>query len=236
MQTSAGFCPAGTAAGCRSSPLAGGCRGTERGSHGAAARFGPPGQPTSGGSAAWRAALTQALPLCQPLPHLPQTFLQPPQAAATQRALGRRLGLWVVANTQRSNSTTKKRTTGPPTLPPINDNGSGGGGGWDGHKIARNLALNAFFLGIYFLVDSGGPGGIFNGGNGGGGGEDPPVAAPAWSGDLQLPLACSEFRLTKLCCPCRWRLGRRWRRWRGRRQQQPGQPRHPAAHGARAGL
>lgn len=81
----------------------------------------------------------------------------------------RRQQLQVTANTQRSNSTTKKRTSGPPGLPPINDNsGGGGGGGWDGHKIIRNVAINAAIFGIYCLLDSGGPGGIFNGGGSGG--------------------------------------------------------------------
>lgn len=81
-----------------------------------------------------------------------------------------RRALVVEANVERSNTTTKKRLSGPPGLPPINTNdGGGGGGGWDGGKIARNLALNALFLGIYFLVDSGG-GGIFGGGSGSGGG------------------------------------------------------------------
>jgi hypothetical protein len=82
----------------------------------------------------------------------------------------RRLQVW--ANTQRSNSTTKKRTSGPPGLPPINSNeGGGGGGGWDGHRIARNLALNAAFFGLYVLFDSGGFGGGGSGGGGGGGGK-----------------------------------------------------------------
>lgn len=84
----------------------------------------------------------------------------------------RRLALDVSANTQRSNSVTKKRTSGPPGLPPINDNsGGGGGGGWDGHRLARNLAINAGLFAIYCILDSGGPGNIFGGGGGGGGGE-----------------------------------------------------------------
>lgn len=125
-------------------------------------------------------------------------MLQPACAAAAPSAR-RRGPLVVTANTERSNTTTKKRLSGPPGLPPINDNsgGGGGGGGWDGGKIARNLALNALFLGIYMLVDSGGPGGIFNGG--GGGGElglhrlarvcTGSVAGVAWA----LGLACQQL-------------------------------------------
>ena len=84
----------------------------------------------------------------------------------------RRQQLQVQANTQKSNQTTKKRTSGPPGLPPINANneGGGGGGGWDGFRMARNVGINAALFGIYCLLDSGGPGGIFNGGGGGGGG------------------------------------------------------------------
>ena len=93
--------------------------------------------------------------------------------AASAARPQRRLALDVAANTQRSNSVTKKRTSGPPGLPPINDNsGGGGGGGWDGHRIARNLAINAGLFAIYCLLDSGGPGNIFGGGGGGGGGGE----------------------------------------------------------------
>lgn len=75
---------------------------------------------------------------------------------AAPAACGRRLRLAVGANAQRSNSTTKKKLSGPPGLPPINDNNSGGGGGGDGWgKVIRNVALNAVFIGVYFLLDSG---------------------------------------------------------------------------------
>lgn len=101
-----------------------------------------------------------------------------PAAAAPSR---QRQPLQVWANTQRSNSTTKKRTSGPPGLPPINANdGGGGGGGWDGHRIARNVAINAALFGIYCLLDSGGPGGIFGGGGGGGGKWAAPPRQPSW--------------------------------------------------------
>lgn len=115
-----------------------------------------------------------------------------PRGAAWFPRASRAARLVVSANTQRSNSITKKRTSGPPGLPPINDNsGGGGGGGWDGHRIVRNLAINAALFGIYCLLDSGGPGGIFNGGGGGwGGGGECGLGGPGWLGVVWLALRC----------------------------------------------
>ena len=50
----------------------------------------------------------------------------------------------------------------------LQDNQGGGGGGDGFGRIARNIAMNLAFLGLYFALDSGG-GGFFGGGGGGGG-------------------------------------------------------------------
>eukprot|EP00210_Caulerpa_lentillifera_P002148 g2062.t1 len=73
----------------------------------------------------------------------------------------------IFSESQTSPTTTKKRTSGPPMSPPKPPIEGGGGGGGGGGNIARNLALNVGFLGLFFILDSTGGGGIFDG-NGGG--------------------------------------------------------------------